>query len=193
MQNKSTDLEIIDEVLGGNRAAYAELVKRHQRYIFTLALRFTRSREDAEEVSQDVFVKAYRSLGNYQRTAKFSTWLFTIVYHTSMTYLRKKKLNTSSIDDEETMIQLESCSGVADGYSVEKKSRTFYVNKAIEMLLPDDATIITLFYQGEQSLEEIAKVMEMEANTVKVKLHRARHRLKQKLESLLKDEVKDLL
>ena len=193
MQNKSTDLEIIDEVLGGNRAAYAELVKRHQRYIFTLALRFTRSREDAEEVSQDVFVKAYRSLGNYQRTAKFSTWLYTIVYHTSMTYLRKKKLNTSSIDDEETMIQFESFSGVADGYSVEKKSRTFYVNKAIEMLLPDDATIITLFYQGEQSLEEIAKVMEMEANTVKVKLHRARHRLKQKLESLLKDEVKDLL
>jgi len=132
-------------------------------------------------------------LGNYQKTAKFSTWLYTIVYHTSMTYLRKKKLNTSSIDDEETMIQLESSSWEAGGYSVEKKSRTYYVNKAIEMLLPDDATIITLFYQGEQSLEEIAKVMEMEANTVKVKLHRARHRLKQKLESLLKEEVKDLL
>lgn len=193
MQNKSTDLEIIDAVLCGNQAVYAILVKRHQRYIFTLALRFTRSREDAEEVSQDVFVKAYRFLGNYQRTAKFSTWLYTIVYRTSMTYLRKKKLNTSSIDDEETMIQLESNSWVADSYSVEKNSRTFYVNKAIEMLLPDDATIITLFYQGEQSLEEIAKVMGMEANTVKVKLHRARHRLKEKLERLLKTEVKDLL
>jgi RNA polymerase sigma factor (sigma-70 family) len=193
MQNKSTDIEIIDAVIGGNQAAYTELVKRHQRYIFTLALRFTRSREDAEEVSQDVFVKAYRSLSNYQRTAKFSTWLYTIVYHTSMTYLRKKRLNTSSIDDEETMIQLESHSSEADSHSVEKKSRTFYVNKAIEMLLPDDATIITLFYQGEQSLEEIAKVMGMEANTVKVKLHRARHRLKEKLETLLKGEVKELL
>ena len=110
-----------------------------------------------------------------------------------MTYLRKKRLNTSSIDDEETMIQLESHSSEADSQSVEKKSRTFYVNKAIEMLLPDDATIITLFYQGEQSLEEIAKVMGMEANTVKVKLHRARHRLKEKLETLLKGEVKELL
>jgi RNA polymerase sigma factor (sigma-70 family) len=193
MQSKKSDIEIIDEVLGGNQAAYAELVKRHQRYIFTLALRFTRSREDAEEVSQDVFVKAYRSLSNYQRTAKFSTWLYTIVYRTSMTHLRKKKLNTSSIDDEETMIQLESHPSETDNYSVEKKSRTFYVNKAITMLLPDDATIITLFYQGEQSLEEIAKVMRMEANTIKVKLHRARHRLKEKLETLLKGEVKELL
>jgi RNA polymerase sigma factor (sigma-70 family) len=193
MHNKSSDIEIIDAVLGGNQSAYAELVKRHQRYIFTLALRFTRNRENAEEVSQDVFVKAYRSLGSYQRSAKFSTWLYTIVYHTSMTYLRKKRLDTSSIDDEETMIQLESHSSGSDVYSAEKKSRTFYVNKAIEMLLPDDATIINLFYHGEQSLEEIAVVMGMEANTVKVKLHRARHRLKEKLERLLKGEVKELL
>ena len=193
MHNKSSDIEIIDAVLGGNQQAYAELVKRHQRYIFTLALRFTRNRENAEEVSQDVFVKAYRSLGSYQRSAKFSTWLYTIVYHTSMTYLRKKRVDTSSIDDEETMIQLESHSSGLDNYLAEKKSQTFYVNKAIEMLLPDDATIINLFYHGEQSLEEIAVVMAMEANTVKVKLHRARHRLKEKLEHLLKGEVKELL
>ena len=193
MHNKSSDIEIIDAVLGGNQQAYAELVKRHQRYIFTLALRFTRNRENAEEVSQDVFVKAYRSLGSYQRSAKFSTWLYTIVYHTSMTYLRKKKVDTSSIDDEETIIQLESHSSGLDNYLAEKKSQTFYVNKAIEMLLPDDATIINLFYHGEQSLEEIAVVMAMEANTVKVKLHRARHRLKEKLEHLLKGEVKELL
>ncbi|MDA9555755.1 sigma-70 family RNA polymerase sigma factor [Pelobium sp.] len=193
MQNKSSDIEIIDAVLAGNQQAYGELVKRHQRYIFTLALRFTRSRENAEEVAQDVFVKAYRSLGSYQKTAKFSTWLYTIVYHTSMTYLRKKKLDTSSIDDEETSIQLESHSSDLENYSAEKKSRSFYVNKAIEMLLPDDATIITLFYHGEQSLEEIAAVMGMETNTVKVKLHRARHRLKEKLEKLLQGEVKELL
>lgn len=193
MQHKKSDIEIIEIVLAGNQAAYAELVKRHQRYIFTLALRFTRCREDAEEISQDVFVKAYRSLSNYQQTAKFSTWLYTIVYHTSMTYLRKKKLITSSIDDEETMLQLESYSSESDSYSADKKSRTFYVNKAIAMLLPDDSAIITLFYQGEQSLAEISKIMGMEANTVKVKLHRARFRLKNKLETLLKEEVKELL
>jgi RNA polymerase sigma factor (sigma-70 family) len=192
MLSKKTDIEIIDFVLAGNQAAYTDLVKMHQRYVFTLAMRFTRSREDADEVAQDAFVKAYRSLGTYQRCAKFSTWLYTIVYHTAMTHIRKKRLNTSSIEDDENSIQLESYA--TDDYTgVEKKSRSFYVNKAIGMLLPADATIITLFYQGEQSLEEIANVMGMEANTVKVKLHRARHRLKDRLQQLLKEEVKELL
>jgi len=192
MLSKKTDIEIIDLVLAGNQAAYADLVKTHQRYVFTLAMRFTRSREDAEEVAQDAFVKAYRSLNNYQRSAKFSTWLYTIVYHTAMTHLRKKRLNTSSIDDDANSLQLESYA-TDDAFSVEKKSRSFYVNQAIGMLLPDDATIITLFYQGEQSLEEIANVMGMEANTIKVKLHRARHRLKDRLQQILKGEVKELL
>ena len=75
----------------------------------------------------------------------------------------------------------------------EKRSRTEYVQQAIKMLLPDDAMILTLFYQGEQSLEEISKVTGYEANSVKVKLHRARLRLKEKLELLLKEEVKDLI
>lgn len=193
MQNKSSDIEIIDTVLAGNQSAYAELVKRNQRYVFTLALRFTRSREDAEEVAQDTFVKAYRSLASYQRSAKFSTWLYTIVYNTAMTYLRKKRLDISSVDDEGNLIQLESYGLMSEDLSVERKSRSFYVNKAIENLLPDDATIINLFYQGEQSLEEIAKVMGMEANTVKVKLHRARQRLKNQLENILGGEVKDLI
>jgi RNA polymerase sigma factor (sigma-70 family) len=193
MQNKSSDIEIIDAILAGNQSAYAELVKNHQRYVFTLALRFTRSREDAEEVAQDTFVKAYRSLASYQRSAKFSTWLYTIVYNTAMTYLRKKRLDTSSIDDEGSAIQLESYGSMSEDLSVERKSRSFYVNKAIENLRTDDATMINLFYQGEQSLEEIAKVMGMEANTVKVKLHRARQRLKNQLETILGVEVKELL
>jgi RNA polymerase sigma factor (sigma-70 family) len=193
MQNKSSDIEIIDAILAGNQSAYAELVKNHQRYVFTLALRFTRSREDAEEVAQDTFVKAYRSLASYQRSAKFSTWLYTIVYNTAMTYLRKKRLDISSIDDEGSAIQLESYGSMSEDLSVERKSRSFYVNKAIKNLRTDDATMINLFYQGEQSLEEIAKVMGMEANTVKVKLHRARQRLKNQLETILGVEVKELL
>ena len=192
MQENITDLVLIRQVLDGRQAAYALLVKRHQRYVFTLALRFTKSREDAEEVAQDVFVKVYRSLASYQGSSKFTTWLYTIVYHTAMTKLRKKVINTSSIDDEDKAIQIENQFN-DDICQTEKKSRSFYVNQAISQLMPNDATIITLFYQGEQSLDEIAKVMDMEANAVKVKLHRARHRLKEKLEYLLKEEVKELI
>ena len=127
---------------------------RHQRFVFTLAMRFAKSREDAEEIAQDCFVKAYRSLASFQKQSKFSTWLYSIVYTTAMTFLRKKRVNTDSLDDENTHIQLEDkMGGYDDVNNAEVRSRSFYVNQAISQLLPDDAAIITLFYKGEQSLE----------------------------------------
>ncbi len=192
MQSKLTDIELIEQTLAGNQAAYADLVKRHQRFIFTLAMRFSKNREDAEEIAQDCFMKAYRSLSSFQRQSKFSTWLYSIVYTTAMTFLRKRRVDTDSIDDENTYIQLENKPGM-DTNSVENKSRSFYLNQAIEQLLPDDAAIISLFYMGEQSLEEIGQTLGIEPNTVKVKLFRARQRLKEKLERNLKHEVKELI
>jgi RNA polymerase sigma factor (sigma-70 family) len=193
MQSKFSDIELIEQTLGGNQSAYADLVKRHQRFVFTLALRFAKGREDAEEIAQDCFIKAYRSLSSFQQNSKFSTWLYSIVYTTAMTFLRKKRIDTSSIDDDESYIQIEGKPSGYDEYNVENKSRSYYLNQAIEQLLPDDATIITMFYKGEQSLEEIAQAMGIEANTVKVKLFRARQRLKEKLERNLKHEVKELI
>ena len=193
MQSKLSDNELIEQTLAGNRAAYADLVKRHQRFVFTLAMRFAKGREDAEEIAQDCFIKAYRSLASFQGQAKFSTWLYSIVYTTAMTFLRKKRVGTDSIDDENTIIQLENRPSGYDVNNVENKSRSFYLNQAIGQLLPDDAAIITMFYKGEQSLEEIAQALGMEANTVKVKLFRARQRLKEKLERNLKHEAKELI
>jgi len=193
MQSKLSDIELIEQTLGGNQSAYAELIKRHQRFVFTLAMRFAKRREDAEEIAQDCFIKAYRSLASFQQQSKFSTWLYSIVYTTAMTALRKKRIDTSSIDDEDTFIQIENKPGGYDENNVENKSRSYYLNEAIGQLLPDDATIITMFYKGEQSLEEIARVLGIEANTVKVKLFRARQRLKEKLERNLKHEVKELI
>ncbi|HEY9196127.1 MAG TPA: RNA polymerase sigma factor [Mucilaginibacter sp.] len=193
MQSKLSDIELIEQTLAGNQSAYADLVRRHQRFVFTLALRFSKSREDAEEIAQDCFVKAYRALASYNAHSKFSTWLYTIVYNTAMTFLRKKRVATDSIDDEGTFIQVEHHESAYNSENIENKSRSFYLNQAIEQLLPDDAAIITFFYKGEQSLEEIAQTLNMEANTVKVKLFRARQRLKERLERNLKHEVKELI
>ncbi|WP_158825757.1 RNA polymerase sigma factor [Mucilaginibacter lacusdianchii] len=193
MQSKLSDIVLIEEILAGNQSAYADLVKRHQRFVFTLAMRFAKNREDAEEIAQDTFIKAYRSLSAFGQQSKFTTWLYTIVYTTAMTFLRKKRLDTSSINDEDTFIQLENQNGALDNNLAENKSRSFYLNQAIEQLLPDDAMIIALFYQGEQSLEEIAVTLGIEPNNVKVKLFRARQRLKEKLERTLKHEVKELI
>jgi len=193
MQSKLSDIDLINQTLAGDQSAYTDLVKRHQRFVFTLAMRFAKGREDAEEIAQDCFIKAYRSLASFQGQSKFSTWLYSIVYTTAMTFLRKKRVDTDSIDDENTYVQIENQTSVHDVNNAENKSRSFYLNQAIEQLLPDDAAIITMFYKGEQSLEEIAKAMGMEANTVKVKLFRARQRLKEKLERNLKHEAKELI
>jgi RNA polymerase sigma factor (sigma-70 family) len=193
MQNKYSDTELIDKVLGGDKEAYADLMKRHQRFVFTLALRFTKNREDAEEIAQDCFIKAYRSLNTFRNTSKFSTWLYSIVYTTAMTFLRKKRLDIQSIDTEAGLLNIENHVSDLNADEVEHKSKMVFVNRAIDQLLPDDAAVITLFYQGEQSLDEIGKALGMETNTVKVKLHRARHRLKEKIENILHHEVRELL
>lgn len=193
MQEKETEIALINAVLAGNTNEYAVLVKRHQKFVFTLALRFAKNREDAEEIAQDCFIKAYKALGTFKQTSKFSTWLYSITYTTAMTFLRKKRLDTQSINDDENVLQIANNGTDFDADSYEKKSSYVYLNQAIDLLLPDDAAIITLFYKGEQSLEEIGFTLNMAPNTIKVKLHRARHRLKEKLHFLLKDEVKELI
>lgn len=192
MHTGPNDNEIINSVLRGEQTLYAELVKRYQNFVFTITLRYTSSREDAEEIAQDVFVKAYRSLADFRGDSKFSTWLYTIVNTTCITFLRKKRLDTHSLDNEKVFAVAENHDSGFNANQVEIKSRQDMVNKAIALLSPDDAQLITLFYKGEQSLEEIGRVLGIEPNTAKVKLHRARQRLKEKMETHFAQEVRDL-
>jgi RNA polymerase sigma-70 factor, ECF subfamily len=192
MSTGPSDSEIISLVLKGDHNAYALLVERYKSYVFTLTFRFTKNREDAEEVSQDIFVKAYRSLADFKGTAKFSTWLYTIVNTTCITFLRKKRLDVRSLDDERTFEVADSQDSGFKANQVEQKSRLNMVNQAIAMLNPDDAEIITLFYKNEQSLEEISQILGVEVNAAKVRLHRARARLKDKMEKHFTEEIKDL-
>jgi RNA polymerase sigma-70 factor (ECF subfamily) len=186
------DNEIISRVLKGEQNAYAELVNRYQAYVFTLVLRMIKAREDAEEVAQDVFIKAYRSLADFRGESKFSTWLYTIANTTSITFLRKKKLDVHSLDNEKVFEVADSKDSGLRANLVEQKSRVNMVNEAIAMLSPDDAEIITLFYKAEQNLEEISRILRLETNTVKVRLHRARTRLKEKMEKNFSEEVKNI-
>ena len=192
MSTGLNDNELISGVLKGDQQAYAGLVSRYQNYVFTLALRFTKNREDAEEVSQDIFIKAYRSLADFRGASKFSTWLYTIVNTTCITFLRKKRMEVHSLDNEKVFEVADSQDSGMRANQVEQKSRVAMVNNAIGMLNPDDAEVLTLFYKGEQTLEEIAMILGIEANTAKVRLHRARTRLKEKMEKHFAEEVKDL-
>ena len=192
MHTKLSDIEIISQVLNGDHAAYAMLVDQYQGFVFTIVLRYVKNREDAEEVAQDVFVKAYRYLADFKGASKFSTWLYTITTTTCITFLRKNKLDVQSLDNENVFAAVENQDSGMNANQVEHKSKVNMVNNAIKLLSAEDAQIITLFYKGEQTLEEIAKIFGKEVNAVKVQLHRARGRLKQKMEMHFAEEVKDI-
>ena len=186
------DNEVITQVLGGDHQAFAGLVNKYQNYVFTLALRMLKNREDAEEISQDVFVKAYKALADFRGESRFSTWLYTIVNTTCLTFLRKKRPEIHTLDNEQVFERANSIDAGMRADQVEQKSRQSMVNQAIALLAPDDAELITLFYKAEQSLDEIARILRIESNTAKVRLHRARARLKEKMETYFAAEVKDL-
>jgi RNA polymerase sigma factor (sigma-70 family) len=192
MQTAPGDTEIISRVLQGEQALYAQLVKRYQNFVFTIALRYTPNREDAEEIAQDVFVKAYRSLADFRGESKFSTWLYTIVTTTCITFLRKKKIPIHSLDNEQVFEVADSQNSAFRANLVEQKSKVQVIHEAMKLLSVDDARIITLFYQAEQSLEEIGRIIGVDPNTAKVKLHRARQRLKDKMEKHFMEVVDEL-
>jgi RNA polymerase sigma-70 factor (ECF subfamily) len=192
MSTGLNDNEIISKVLLGDHQAYTLLVDRYRNYVFTLTLRIIKNREDAEEVAQDVFIKAYKYLADFKGASRFTTWLYTIVNNTSISFLRKKKLEVHSLDNEKVFEVADSRDSGMRADLVEQKSKVGMVTKAIALLGPDDAEIITLFYKAEQTLEEIAQVLGVEPNTAKVRLHRARTRLKEKMETHFAAEVQDL-
>lgn len=193
MHSGPTDTEIIERTLAGDTRIFSELVKRYQNFVFSITLRYTASREDAEEIAQDAFIKAFKSLKDFRGDSKFSTWLYTITTTSSLSFLRKKKLDVRSLDNEKVFAVVENQDSGFSANQMETKSRQAMVNEAIQLLSPDDANILTLFYKGEQSLEEISIVMGIEANAVKVRLHRARGRLKEKMQTHFKQELKDML
>jgi RNA polymerase sigma factor (sigma-70 family) len=182
------DGDRIERVLRGDTTAFRELVNRHKDYAFTLAFRILNSREDAEEAAQDAFVRAFNALSSFNRDAKFTTWLYRIVVNCALTVQQRRKKQTEDIENVKI---LRGPNDTTD--KLKQKEQKFYIQKALKLLSPDDVTMITLFYLKENSLEEIAEIVGIETNTVKVKLHRARKRLADVMQNILKGEAKNLL
>lgn len=182
----------IDKILGGDASVFASLVNKHKTMAYNIAFRILKKREDAEEIAQDSFLKAYQSLKEFKRDAKFSTWLYRIIYNNSISRIRKKKLDINSYDDEafEWMEPAETARELEGLHLNEQKK---YVNDAINKLPEDDATVVTLFYMNESSVDEISEVTGLSQSNVKVKLFRARKKLYEELEQALKTELKEIL
>jgi RNA polymerase sigma factor (sigma-70 family) len=177
------DLRIIDRILAGEQNLYAELVDRYKSYTYTIAMKILQNRPEAEEAAQDAFIKAYHHLSGFNRQSKFSTWLYRIAFNTAISYKRKHRHTFQDI--EYTVIEYQQD---AEGM-LERTDRQRYVHLALSRLNDADRTALTLFYMQEFSLEEIAEIMSMQPNTVKVRIHRARQRVADELKNILQKEA----
>lgn len=190
---KFSDNYYIDRVLNGDKTSFAYLVERHKTMVFTVAKRILKNREDAEEIAQDAFVKAYKSLNKFKKQSRFSTWIYKIVYNLAISKLRKKNPETFSIDDSENIhFDLVEENSYNKLQELVKRDQNNYIKTAIEQLNYDERTVITLYYQQEQKISEIADITGLSSSNVKVKLHRSRKELYKKLNLLLNTTKKSI-
>ncbi|KAB1159876.1 sigma-70 family RNA polymerase sigma factor [Tenacibaculum aiptasiae] len=184
----NNDQTYIDKVLKGDTNAFSILVEKYKGMIFTLALKMLKSREEAEEISQDTFIKAFKNLNKFKGEAKFSTWLYKIGYRACLDNLKKnkEKYKTGTID-EITINKIKSTEGILEG--IERKERAEIINTCMMSLPEDERSILWMFYFEELSLKEIIELTEFSESNVKVKLHRARKRLLTIVEKKVEPEL----
>lgn len=168
-----TDQLYIDKVLKGDTNAFAFLVEKYKVMVFSMSVKLLKNKEEAEEVSQDTFIKAYKNLANFERKSKFSTWLYRIAYRNCLDVLKKNSIRYNFTDiNEITINQIEATETVLDG--IEKAERSQLINECLQKLPEEERTILWLFYFKELSLNEIVDITSLSKSNVKVKLHRAR-------------------
>ena len=187
----NNESQILDIVRSGNSRAYAVLVDGHKERAMTLAVRMLGSREEAEEIVQDAFLKAYRNLDQFRGDAKFSTWLYRILYNLCITRVTRRKGRMETLDPEEDLSGDVAISD--DTISIQERMeheelRGFMVSE-IEKLPARLKSVVLLFYIQEMTYEEISAVTNTPLGSVKTYLHRGRNLLRKRLVGQLKGEV----
>ena len=185
-----SDQHYIDKILQGDANAFAVLVDRYKNMIFTLALKMIKNREEAEEVAQDTFIKAYNSLTKFKGDSKFSTWIYRVAYNTCLDRLKKNKKEDNNISIDEFSAHLIKTMDNALS-ALEDNERKQTIQHCLNLLPREENFLLTLFYFEDQSLEEIGKIMSINANNVKVKLFRSRQKLAVILKKKLEPEIVD--
>ena len=182
----------IQQTLKGNVNAYAFLVEKYKHMVYTLTIRIVKNREEAEEVAQDVFVKAYKNLNKFKGDSKFSTWIYKIAYYASLDALKlnKRQIRSGNIDNFK-----EQNIGITDDSLkfLHDKERKQIINDAIFKLSEDERVIITLYYFEELPIKEISKVVDLSEDNIKIKLFRSRKKLAGLLKNVIGPNTIDLI
>ncbi len=186
-----SDSFYINKVLNNDVNAYASLVDMHKDMVFTIALKIVRNREDAEEIAQDVFVKAYQSLATFKKESKFSTWLYRIVYNTAISKTRKKQFGTTDLNYD--IVENYSEDDINEDLNrLDNNEQKKVINTVLKKLNPEDHMLVTLYYFKEYSIEEISEIVNISQSNVKVKLHRIRKKLYGEIQKFIKSQHKEI-
>ena len=167
------DTQLIGRILDGDTSGYAVMVDRYKDLAFTIAFRILGKREDAEEVVQDAFVKAFQNLSSFRQTAKFSTWLYRIIYNTAISKHRQRKPGWQSIEE------ITIPDNTAEFMGEEEEDRHKMLETAMQQLPEEDRVMLTLYYVNESSVEDLHSILGISKSNVKIKLFRARKRLQE--------------
>jgi RNA polymerase sigma-70 factor (ECF subfamily) len=189
----ATDQEVVALAREGREAAYRELIRRYERPVFSLVLRMVRDRQLAEDLAQETFIKALNAIGSYRPEFKFSSWIFKIANNAAIDHLRRRELDTLSIDGaphattaediEATALQVGDKSE-SPLEELEARELGSTIERAIGRLRPEYRSCIMLRHVEGMAYEEIAQLLDLPLGTVKTYIHRARHELRDMLAHL---------
>jgi len=172
-----SDNYYVEKVRLGETDCFAHLLNRYSKQVFSLIVKIVDNREDAEELAQDVFVKAYKSLSSFRGDSSFSTWIYRIAYNIAVSATRKKTGNFISVD--EGMIADMPDDELDEMLLTEavNEKRISYLKRALEQLPPDERAMIMLFYKDDRSMDDIAFITGLTETNVKTKIFRIRKKL----------------
>lgn len=179
---------LINKIIEGDTKAFSTLVNRYKDLVFTLAIRMLKHREEAEEVSQDTFIKVFKSLGKFKGDSKFSTWIYKVTYNTCLDRIKKNKRQIKEIAiDEFSEHEIKTIDNALT--YLERKEQEEKIQECLQLLPSQDSFLLTLYYFEDLSLEEISKIVDIEPNTIKVKIFRSRKKLASILKQHLEPEI----
>lgn len=175
-QNLKTDMQLIEEVRQGQRASYSELVKRHQRGLLRLSMRFMKDMDVAQDVVQDAFIKAYEKLNLFEGRSSFKSWIYQIAVNTARNKLRENRYDFSNIDDVHLSVSATAESGLVH------RAVSEIIQSEVDRLPFKQKTALVLRVYEDMSFAEIAEVMECPYDTAKANYRHALLKLKETFE-----------
>jgi RNA polymerase sigma-70 factor (ECF subfamily) len=177
----------IYKVLKGDTSAFGYFVDTYQDMAVTIAFRVCGNKQDAEDIVQNAFVKAFHNLHTFRSDSKFSTWFYRIVYNTAITETRGNVHNTEFVDYKQIDMN-DSYSDMDTMAQIEENERKELINKAMDRIPKDEAVILTLYYLEDNSVKDIVQITGLTDANIKVKLHRARKRFADTINLLMRHE-----